>query len=108
MTTTAWLVVGDGPGTGALVDLARSLAHEVVAVVVGEAATAQAVAQVVDRVDWVPCLAQVPAEAYAAAVRPSPWRRTPRTTKNEWMNCTPSSIGRTRPKPARAPSARLR
>lgn len=67
-TATAWLVVGDGPGAGALVDLARTLAHEVVAVVVGEAATAQALAQVVDRVDWVPCLAQVPVEAYAAAV----------------------------------------
>ncbi|MCG2799457.1 MAG: FAD-binding protein [Cellulomonas sp.] len=66
--TTAWLVAGDGPGVGALVDLARSLADEVAAVVVGDGADARAVARVVDRVDWVPCAADVPAESFAAAV----------------------------------------
>jgi electron transfer flavoprotein alpha subunit len=67
-STQSWVVVADGPAVQGLIDTARALAPEVVAVVVGPRAVADTVATAVDSVVWLGAPDQVPVEAYAAAV----------------------------------------
>ncbi|WP_046529384.1 electron transfer flavoprotein subunit alpha/FixB family protein [Cellulomonas sp. FA1] len=64
----SWVVVADEPALTGLVTTARELASQVVAVVVGSRATADAAARVADRVVWLGEPGQVPVEAYATAV----------------------------------------
>jgi len=69
MSVNAWIVVGDQPGVGNLVDVARSLGGPVGAVVAGPRSVAEAVARSgVDQVIWCRAPDDVPAEASAPAV----------------------------------------
>lgn len=68
MNARTWLVVADDAAIGGLVDVARALGGPVGAVVVGDRALADAVAPVVDRVDWFGTCTPAPAEAWAGAV----------------------------------------
>ncbi|WP_163275035.1 electron transfer flavoprotein subunit alpha/FixB family protein [Cellulomonas iranensis] len=64
----SWVVVADEPALTGLVTTARELAPQVVAVVVGSRAAADAAARAADRVVWLGEPGQVPVEAYATAV----------------------------------------
>ena len=66
--TQAWVVVADDPAVTGLVDVARALGDEVVAVVVGDRAVAETVALAVDRVVWLGETGAAPVESFAAQV----------------------------------------
>ena len=69
MTANTWIVVAGNPAIGNLIDTARSLGGQVVAVVVGPRAVADTIAAGgVDRVVWLGDPGQAPVEAYASAV----------------------------------------
>lgn len=64
----SWVLVADDTVAAGLVEVGRTLSTEVVAVVAGRRAVAEAVAHAVDRVVWLGESADVPVEAYAPAV----------------------------------------
>lgn len=64
----SWVLVADDTVAAGLVEVARTLTTEVVAVVAGRLAVAEAVAHVVDRVVWLGEPADAPVEAFAPAV----------------------------------------
>jgi electron transfer flavoprotein alpha subunit len=64
----SWVLVADDTAAAGLVEVARTLSAEVVAVVVGRRSVADAVAHVVDRVVWLGDPADAPVEAFARAV----------------------------------------
>ncbi len=64
----SWVVVADDPAVTGLVALARAVAGEVVAVVVGARQVADTVAAAVDRVVWLGEPGPVPVEAFAPQV----------------------------------------
>jgi electron transfer flavoprotein alpha subunit len=69
MSVNAWIVVGNQPGVGNLVTVARSLGGPVGAVVAGPRSVAETVARSgVDKVVWCSAPDDVPAEAFAPAV----------------------------------------
>ncbi len=69
MSVNAWIVVGDQPGIGNLITVARSLGGPVGAVVAGPRSVAETVAASgVDKVVWCGTTDDVPAEASAPAV----------------------------------------
>lgn len=67
MTGRVWLIVADDTAIGGLVNAGRVLGGELAAVVVGDRRLADVVAGAVDRVDWLACRSDTPAEAYASA-----------------------------------------
>lgn len=67
-TSPSWVLVADDTVAAGLVEVGRTLSTEVVAVVAGRRAVAEAVAHAVDRVVWLGESADVPVEAYAPAV----------------------------------------
>lgn len=64
----SWVVVADDPAVTGLVEVARAVADEVVAVVVGARQVADIVAAAVDRVVWLGEPGTVPVEAFAPQV----------------------------------------
>jgi electron transfer flavoprotein alpha subunit len=64
----SWVLVADDTVAAGLVEVARTLSTEVVAVVAGRHVIADAVAHVVDRVIWLGEPADAPVEAFAPAV----------------------------------------
>ncbi|OJV58886.1 MAG: hypothetical protein BGO38_16245 [Cellulomonas sp. 73-145] len=64
----SWIVVADDAAATGLVEVARTLGTEVVAVVAGRRAVAEAVAGVVDRVLWLGEPGTAPVEAFAPDV----------------------------------------
>ncbi|BDO40676.1 electron transfer flavoprotein subunit alpha/FixB family protein [Cellulomonas sp. NTE-D12] len=67
-TAQSWIVVADDAAATGLVEVARTLGTEVVAVVAGRRAVAEAVAGVVDRVLWLGEPGTAPVEAFAPDV----------------------------------------
>ncbi|HEY3437440.1 MAG TPA: electron transfer flavoprotein subunit alpha/FixB family protein [Actinotalea sp.] len=63
-----WVVVADAPAAAGLVEVARTLSTEVVAVAAGPRSVAEALAHVVDRVIWLGEPGDLPVEAFAPAV----------------------------------------
>jgi electron transfer flavoprotein alpha subunit len=63
-----WVLVADGPAAAGLVAAARTLSTDVVGVVVGPRATADALAHAVDRLVWLGDPGDAPTEAFAGAV----------------------------------------
>ena len=63
MTGRVWLIVADDTAIGGLVNAGRVLGGELAAVVVGDRRLADVVAGAVDRVDWLACRSDTPAEA---------------------------------------------
>lgn len=68
MNTQSWVVVADDPAATGLAEAARTLGTEVVAVVAGRRAVADALAAVADRVLWLGEPGDRPVEAFAPAV----------------------------------------
>lgn len=75
----SWIVVADDTAASGLVDLARSVGDEVVAVVAGRREVASSLASAVDRVLWLGEPDQAPVEAYGPAVAAVVAQATPRT-----------------------------
>lgn len=67
-TTQSWIVVADDAAAAGLVEAARTLGTEVVAVVAGRRAVADALTAAADRVLWLGEPGDAPAEAFAPAV----------------------------------------
>ncbi|WP_263731995.1 electron transfer flavoprotein subunit alpha/FixB family protein [Cellulomonas sp. SG140] len=78
-TAQSWIVVADDAAATGLVEVARTLGTEVVAVVAGRRAVADAVAGVVDRVLWLGEPGSAPVEAFAPDVARLVAEATPRT-----------------------------
>ncbi len=69
MSVNAWVIVGDQPGIGNLITIARSLGGQVAAVVAGPRSVAETVAASgVDKVVWCAAPGEGPVEANATAV----------------------------------------
>lgn len=78
MNTQSWVVVADDPAATGLVEAARTLGTEVVAVVAGRREVADALAAVADTVLWLGEPGDRPVEAFAPAVAALAAQATPR------------------------------